>query len=140
MADLSLAQGRCRSEDGAVSFLVRLLGFVSGRRRLLQLRRRRFLSPRGRGYLSSDVVVFTVLACLGGWRSRKRVIEARPRLKVLFSPEWKAFAVVMCGEWFPVFSGESSVGLPGDVSKGGDVGAAAFVRVAAKLLRGHRGS
>ncbi|KAG5389468.1 hypothetical protein IGI04_031009, partial [Brassica rapa subsp. trilocularis] len=36
-----------------------------------------------------------VLVCLGGWRSRRRVIEARPRLT--FSPEWKAFAVVMCG-------------------------------------------
>ncbi|KAL0790501.1 hypothetical protein Bca101_006747 [Brassica carinata] len=56
MADLSLAQGRGQGEDGAVKFLVRLLGFVSGSLRLLQLRRRRFLSPRGRGYLSSDVV------------------------------------------------------------------------------------
>ncbi|CAG7895437.1 unnamed protein product [Brassica rapa] len=57
MADLSLAQGRGRrGKEGAVRFLVRLFGFVSGRRRLLQLRRCRFLSPRGRGYLSSDVI------------------------------------------------------------------------------------
>ncbi|KAG5389478.1 hypothetical protein IGI04_031019 [Brassica rapa subsp. trilocularis] len=88
MADLSLAQGRGRGEEGAVRFLVRLFGFVSGRRRLLQLRRRRFLSPRGRGYLSSDGVGLDlggvkVLVCLGGWRSRRRVIEARPRLTVL---------------------------------------------------------
>ncbi|WZZ48308.1 hypothetical protein YC2023_048415 [Brassica napus] len=73
MAVLSLAQGRGRCEDGAVRFLVRLLGFVSGRRRLLQLRRRRFLSPRDRRYLSSVVVGLAP----GG------VIEARSRLTVL---------------------------------------------------------
>ncbi|CAG7866591.1 unnamed protein product [Brassica rapa] len=56
MADRSLVQGRGQGEEGAVRFLVRLFGFVSGRRRLLQLRRRRFLSPRGRGYRSSVVV------------------------------------------------------------------------------------
>ncbi|KAF2574121.1 hypothetical protein F2Q70_00005639 [Brassica cretica] len=73
MAVMSLAQGHGRCEDGAVRFLVRLLGFVSGRRRLLQLRRRRFLSPRGRGYLSSVVVGI----------APGRVIEARSRLTVL---------------------------------------------------------
>ena len=38
-------------------------------------------------------------------------------------------------EWFPILSGESTVGLPGDVSKGDDVGAVAFVSAAAGLLR-----
>ncbi|WZZ36605.1 hypothetical protein YC2023_020006 [Brassica napus] len=48
--------GRGRVEEGAVKLIVRLFGFVSGRRRLLQLRRRRFLSPRGGGFVSSAVV------------------------------------------------------------------------------------
>ncbi|KAH0931218.1 hypothetical protein HID58_008335 [Brassica napus] len=56
MAVRSLAQGRGQGEEGAVKFHVRLFGFVSGRRRLLQLRQRRLLSPRGRGYRSSIVV------------------------------------------------------------------------------------
>ena len=43
----------------------------------------------------------------------------------------------MLSEWFPVPSAESTVSLPGDVSKGGNVGAAAFVRAAAELLRDH---
>ncbi|KAG5380672.1 hypothetical protein IGI04_028514 [Brassica rapa subsp. trilocularis] len=134
MADRSLAQGRSQGEEGAVRFLVRLLGFVSGRRRLLQLRRRRFLSPRGRGYRSSVVGLFSlslsfkVLVCLGGWRSRRRVIEARPRLTVLGRAKLLSRLVFtgmegVCGgdgwfEWFPILPGESSVGLPGAVPKG----------------------
>ncbi|KAG5376689.1 hypothetical protein IGI04_041285 [Brassica rapa subsp. trilocularis] len=136
MADRSLAQGRGQGEEGAVRFFVRLFGFVSGRRRLLQLRRRRFLSPRGRGYRSSVVVGldlggFKVLVCLGGWRSRRRVIEARPRLTVLGRTKLLSRLVFtgvegVCGgdgwiEWFPILPGESTVGLPGDVPKGVDV-------------------
>ncbi|KAG5380048.1 hypothetical protein IGI04_027890 [Brassica rapa subsp. trilocularis] len=125
MADLFLAQGRGQGEEGTVRLLVRLFGFVSGRRRLLQLRRRRFLSPRGRGYLSSDGVGLD----LGG--SRRRVIEARPRLTVLGRAKLLSRLVFtgvegICGgdvwiEWFPILSGYSKVGLPGDVPKEGDV-------------------
>ncbi|KAF2548372.1 hypothetical protein F2Q70_00022697 [Brassica cretica] len=61
---------RGRVEECAGKLIVRLLGFVSGRRRLLQLRRRRFLSPRGGGFVSSAVVGldpggFTLLVWLG---------------------------------------------------------------------------
>ncbi|KAG5412188.1 hypothetical protein IGI04_008507 [Brassica rapa subsp. trilocularis] len=100
MADLSLAQGRGRGEVGVVRFS------------------RSVLSPGGGGSFSSAVagssprvveatlaLTASVLVCLGGGRSRRRLIEARSWLIVLgrakllsrFHRKWKAFAVAMCG-------------------------------------------
>ncbi|KAF2600343.1 hypothetical protein F2Q68_00012096 [Brassica cretica] len=64
-------QRRGRGETGAVKHFLWPFGFVSGRRRLRQLRRRRFRSPRGGGY-----------AWLRRRRSRLRevkVLHALPR-------------------------------------------------------------
>ncbi|CAN7079362.1 unnamed protein product, partial [Brassica oleracea var. botrytis] len=111
-------------------------GSVSGvkawSQRLLQLRRRRFLSPRGGGFVSSAVVSldpggFTLLVWLGLveiWSE-----DDRSSTMVNGDGSREAFLSVI-GMNAPVDPGESTVGYPVVFRSEGDVGAAAFVRAA----------
>ncbi|CAN6884455.1 unnamed protein product, partial [Brassica oleracea var. botrytis] len=113
-------------------------GSVSGvkarSRRLLQLRRRRFLSPRGGGFVSSAVVGldsggFTLLVWLGLVEISSE--DDRSSTMVNGDGSREAFLSVI-GMNAPVDPGESTVGYPVVFRSEGYVGAAAFVRAAAE--------
>ncbi|CAN7003921.1 unnamed protein product, partial [Brassica oleracea var. botrytis] len=125
-------------------------GSVSGvkarSRRLLQLHRRRFLSPRGGGFVSSAVVGldpggsvlgfgfllpfgFTLLV----WLEFVEISSEDDRSSTMVNGDGSREAllsvVVMNA---PVDPGESTVSYPMVFRSEGDVGAAAFVRAAAE--------
>ncbi|CAN6921153.1 unnamed protein product, partial [Brassica oleracea] len=98
-----------------------VFGVKARSRRLLHLRRRRFLSPRGRGFVSSAVVGLVEISSEDD-RSSTMVNDNGSR---------EAFLSVI-GMNAPVDPGESMVGYPVVFRSEGDVGAAAFVRAAAE--------
>ncbi|CAN7003893.1 unnamed protein product, partial [Brassica oleracea var. botrytis] len=113
-------------------------GSVSGvkaqSQRLLQLRRRRFLSPRGGGFVSSAVVGldpggFTLLV----WLRLVEISSEDDRSSTMVNSDGsrEAFFSVI-GMNAPVDAGESMVDYPVVFRSEGDVGAAAFVRAAAE--------
>ncbi|CAN6875777.1 unnamed protein product, partial [Brassica oleracea] len=114
-------------------------GSVSGvkawSQRLLQLRRRRFLSPRGGGFVSSAVVRFGFLLpfsfTLLVWFGLVEIWSEDDRSSTMVNGDGsrEAFLSVI-GMNAPVDPGESTVGYPVVFRSEGDVGAAAFVRAA----------
>ncbi|CAN6931269.1 unnamed protein product, partial [Brassica oleracea] len=113
-------------------------GSISGvkaqSQRLLQLRQRRFLFPRGGGFVSSVVVGldpggFMLLVWLGLVESSSE--DDRSSTMVNGDGSREAFFSVIVMN-VPVDPDESTVGYPVVFRSEGDVGAAAFVRVAAE--------